>query len=99
MRTLFKLYEPRADVLGGNVGESEFAADRAAALCGSAPDEYVQAPVLIANTLPTEGLKRLLDNVGRCLVDYRKGERTKGKGPSARTVRPFGFTDGDCSPC
>jgi hypothetical protein len=77
MKTLFDLCEPREDVLGGNIRESEFAADLAAVLRGNAPDEYKLAPVFFANTHPTEGLKRLLDNVCRRLV---------GKGGEANAI-------------
>jgi hypothetical protein len=77
MKTLFDLCEPREDVLGGNIKESEFAADLAAVLRGNAPAEYLQAPVFFANTHPTEGLKRLLDNVCRRLV---------GKGGEANAI-------------
>lgn len=77
MKTLFDLCEPRADVLGGNIKESEFAADLAAVLRGNAADEYKLAPVFFANTHPTEGLKRLLDNVCRRMV---------GKGGEANAI-------------
>ncbi len=67
MKTLFELCEPRDDVLSGAVKESEFAADLAQVLRGQAPIEYQDSAVFFANTHPTEGLKRLLENVARRL--------------------------------
>lgn len=67
MKTLFDICTPREDVLAGAVKESEFAADLAQVLRGDAPKEYQDAAVFFANTHPTEGLKRLLDNVCRRL--------------------------------
>jgi hypothetical protein len=68
MKTLFELCDPRADVLKGGVRESEFAADLALVLRKEAPAEYQDAPTFFANTHPTDGLKRLLDNICRRLV-------------------------------
>lgn len=67
MKTLFELCDPRDDVLSGAIKESEFAADLAQVLRGQAPVEYQDPAVFFANTHPTEGLKRLLDNVSRRL--------------------------------
>ena len=39
MKTLFELCEPRADVLSGHTRDSDFAADLAQVLNGTAPDE------------------------------------------------------------
>ncbi|MEQ1897466.1 MAG: DUF499 domain-containing protein [Vicinamibacterales bacterium] len=67
MRTLFELCTPREDVLKGAIKESEFAADLAQVLRGQGPVEYLDPATFFANTHPTEGLKRLLDNVCRRL--------------------------------
>ena len=67
MKTLFELCEPRPDILTGAVKESEFAADLAQVLRGEGPAEYLDPAVFFANTHPTDGLKRLLDNVCRRL--------------------------------
>jgi hypothetical protein len=67
MKTLFELCDPRDDVLSGAIKESEFAADLAQVLRGQAPVEYQDPAVFFANTHPTEGLKRLLENVSRRL--------------------------------
>lgn len=67
MKTLFELCDPRDDVLSGAIKESEFAADLAQVLRGQAPIEYQDPAVFFANTHPTEGLKRLLENVSRRL--------------------------------
>ncbi len=67
MKTLFEICEPREDVLRGAVRESEFAADLAQVLRGDAPVEYQDAATFFSNTHPTEGLRRLLENVCRRL--------------------------------
>lgn len=67
MRTLFDLCVPRDDVRTGGIRESEFAADLAQVLRGEAPREYQDPATFFANTHPTEGLKRLLENVCRRL--------------------------------
>jgi hypothetical protein len=67
MKTVFELCEPRPDVVSGAIKESEFAADLAQVLRGQAPPEYQDATVFFANTHPTVGLKRLLENVCRRL--------------------------------
>ena len=77
MKTLFDLCEPRSDVLQLNIKESEFAADLAQVLRGKAPPEYQDAAMFFANTHPTEGLQRLLDNVWR---------RLSGKGGEASAI-------------
>ncbi|TAK25717.1 MAG: DUF499 domain-containing protein [Myxococcaceae bacterium] len=61
--TIFDLCTPRADVLAGNIRESDFAADLAQVLRGDAPDEYRIPARFFANTHPTRGLKNLLRNV------------------------------------
>ena len=67
MKTLFEICEPREDVLRGAVRESEFAADLALVLRGKAPAEYQDPATFFANTHPTAGLRRLLENVSRRL--------------------------------
>ena len=65
MKSIFELCEPRDDVKTGGIRESEFAADLAQVLRGEAPPEYRDAATFFANTHPTDGLRRLLDNVCR----------------------------------
>ena len=77
MRTLFELCTPREDVLSGGIRESEFAADLAQVLRKEGPPEYQDPATFFANTHPTEGLKRLLDNVCR---------RLSGKGGEASAI-------------
>jgi predicted AAA+ superfamily ATPase len=77
MKTLFDLCTPRGDVLGGNIKESDFAADLAQVLNGKAPREYLDPAIFFANTHPTQGLRRLLANV--CL-------RLTGKGGEASAI-------------
>jgi predicted AAA+ superfamily ATPase len=67
MKTIFDLCQPRADVLGGGIRKSDFAADLALVLRGDAPKEYAEAAVFFANTHPTVGLRNLLANVCRRL--------------------------------
>ncbi len=61
--TLFDLCTPRDDVLGGNIQESDFAADLAQVLRGEGPDDYRTPAKFFANTHPTRGLRALLHNV------------------------------------
>jgi len=68
MKTLFDLCVPRPDVLRpGGIKESDFAADLAQVLRGNAPVEYRDPAIFFANTHPTAGLRRLLENVCRRL--------------------------------
>lgn len=67
MKTIFDLCHPRADVLGGGIKESDFAADLALVLRGDAPKEYADPATFFANTHPTVGLRNLLENVCRRL--------------------------------
>lgn len=67
MKTVFDICEPRSDVLTSSIKESEFAADLAQVLRGQAPREYQDPAVFFANTHPTDGLRRLLENVCRRL--------------------------------
>ena len=61
--TIYDLCEPRHDVLEGTITESDFAADLAQVLNGTAPREYGDADTFFAHTHPTRGLKRLLESV------------------------------------
>ncbi len=63
MKTLFDLCTPRPDVLGGHLKDSDFAADLAQVLSGTAPREYADPAMFFANTHPTQGLRSLLHNV------------------------------------
>ena len=63
MKTLFELCVPRADVLAGSSRDSDFAADLAQVINGTAPEEYKDPKVFFSNTYPTQGLKRLLENI------------------------------------
>jgi hypothetical protein len=65
MRTIFESCTPRPDVLAGVIRESDFAADLAQVLRGEGPAEYRDPAAFFANTHPTAGLKRLLENVCR----------------------------------
>jgi hypothetical protein len=68
MQTLFELCVPRSDVLEDRgIKESDFAADLALVLRGDAPKEYADPATFFANTHPTAGLRRLLENVCRRL--------------------------------
>lgn len=62
---IFDLCTPREDVLNGSIAESDFAADLAQVLDGSAPEEYRDAKQFFRNTYPTRGIKDLLANVCR----------------------------------
>jgi predicted AAA+ superfamily ATPase len=64
---IFVLCTPRADVLAGAVTESDFAADLAQVITGSAPKEYKDPQRFFENTYSTRGLKSLLANVCRRL--------------------------------
>jgi predicted AAA+ superfamily ATPase len=81
MKTLFEICTPRADVIAGNIRESDFAANLAQVLNGTAPREYLDPAVFFANTHPTDGLHRLLHNV-----------LTRLSGKGARHRRSFGST-------
>ena len=63
LATVFDLCVPRGDVLSGSIAESDYAANLANVLNGSASADYSDAPTFFANTYPTEGLKELLLNV------------------------------------
>lgn len=65
--TIFSLCTPRPDVLTGALTESDFAADLAQVIRGTAPEEYRDPARFFENTYPTRGLKNLLANVCRRL--------------------------------
>lgn len=65
--TIYSLCDPRPDVLAGAVTESDFAADLAQVVRGTAPEEYRDPARFFENTYPTRGLKNLLANVCRRL--------------------------------
>jgi len=60
---IFDLCVPRGDVVSGEIGKSDFAADLAQVIKETAPEEYRVARLFFANTYPTRGLKSLLANV------------------------------------
>lgn len=60
MKTLFEICSPRPDILKGDIRESDFAADLAQVINGTAPPEYARPNKFFANTHPTKGLKALL---------------------------------------
>jgi len=61
--TIFDTCVPRRDVTDGSFTESDFAADLASVLKGTAPNEYRELKRFFAQTYPTEGLKTLLESV------------------------------------
>lgn len=65
--TVFDVCEPRPDVLNGAITESDFAADLADVLRGTATEEYTDPARFFENTYPTRGLKNLLASVCRRL--------------------------------
>jgi predicted AAA+ superfamily ATPase len=67
---IFDLCEPRDDVKRGGVPESEFAANLADVLLGSASDDYRIPARFFANTYPTAGVRELLKNVCQRLTGH-----------------------------
>jgi hypothetical protein len=65
--TVFTSCTPRDDVLKGSIAESDFAADLAQVIRGTAPDEYRLPERFFETTYPTRGLQNLLANVCRRL--------------------------------
>ena len=61
--TIFDACVPRGDVIDGSFTESDFAADLASVLKGTAPVEYRKPEKFFAQTYPTEGIKTLLKSV------------------------------------
>ncbi|HTK52781.1 MAG TPA: DUF499 domain-containing protein [Gemmatimonadaceae bacterium] len=74
---IFDVCEPRPDVLAGAITESDFAADLAQVIRGTAPDEYRMPARFFENTYPTRGLRNLLANVCR---------RVSGAGGEAASI-------------
>ncbi len=64
---IFDVCKLRDDVRTGAIAESDFAADLAQVVRGTAPKEYTEAARFFENTYPTRGLKNLLANVCRRL--------------------------------
>ena len=69
MKELFELCFPRDEILQGNIQESDFAADLAQVINGSASKEYRDANLFFKNTHPTKGLQTLLKTVCQRLSD------------------------------
>jgi len=69
MKSLFEMCVPRDDIRSGTARDSDFAADLAQVLTGTAPPEYMNPELFFANTYPTQGLKGLLENIGLRLRD------------------------------
>lgn len=65
--TVFDLCTPRPDIRAGTLTDSDFAADLAQVIRGTAPPEYKDPAKFFDNTYPTRGLKNLLANVCRRL--------------------------------
>jgi len=63
MKHLFEICQPRSDILQGTVQESDFAADLAQVIKGTASTEYREAKSFFKNTHPTKGLQTLLKTV------------------------------------
>jgi predicted AAA+ superfamily ATPase len=63
VKTIFDLCKLRADILKGDVGETDFAADLTQVICNFGPDEYRNANPFFSNTYPTRRLMSLLSNV------------------------------------
>jgi len=63
LKTIFDLSEPRKDVVIGDIAKSDFAADLAQVIKGTASGEYLIPELFFGNTYPTRGLKSLLANV------------------------------------
>jgi len=61
--SIYDLCKPRDDVANGTIADSDYAANLANVLNGSASRDYTDAPTFFTNTYPTEGLKELLVNV------------------------------------
>lgn len=63
VESLFRVVEPRDDVLAGELTESRFAASLEEVIAGTAPDTYADAGNFFAATFPSAGLKSLLNEV------------------------------------
>lgn len=60
---IFDICTPRDDVVAGTMIDTDFAADLAGVVNGTAPLEYRDATRFFATTYPTRGLWNLLGNV------------------------------------
>lgn len=92
MDRIFDLCVPRGDVVGGEIGKSDFAADLAQVIKGTASEEYRDARLFFANTYPTRGLKSLLANVcarlsGKPGYDRFRRSHEEPSAPGADTIR------------
>jgi predicted AAA+ superfamily ATPase len=85
LKTIFDLCEPRNDVVKGDIAKSDFAADLAQVIKGTASDEYRTPEPFFRNTYPTRGLKSLLANV--CARLSGKAGRGRGMPPAILTTR------------
>jgi predicted AAA+ superfamily ATPase len=63
MRTMFDLCRPRDDILTGDVGKADFAADLAQVVRRAGPEQYRLPDRFFAQTYPTRNLKNLLAHV------------------------------------
>ena len=61
--SIYDLCTPREDVEKGTIADSDYAANLANVLNGTASRDYTDAPTFFTNTYPTSGLKELLANV------------------------------------
>ena len=78
VKTIFDLCEPRKDVVKGDIAKSDFAADLAQVIKGTAPDEYLKPQLFFGTTYPTRGLKNLPANVCVRLRKAGRGRRSFG---------------------
>jgi hypothetical protein len=63
VHSIFDCCVPRDDVVQGAMSDSDYAADLAQVINGTASDDYKDPVRFFANTFPTRGLKNLLQNV------------------------------------
>ena len=75
--TIFDCCRPREDVLSSSL--SEYAADLRSVITDRGADEYANPQLFFANTFPTDGLRKLLEAVGRRL--------SRAGGDSGSTIR------------
>ena len=101
MKGLFEICVPRDDIRSGTARDSDFAADLAQVLIGTAPPEYMNPELFFANTYPTQGLQRLLENIGLRLRDqggeassiFRLDTQYGGGNPLVDRISPSGQWD------
>lgn len=75
--TIFDCCRPREDVLSSSL--SEYAADLRSVIADRGAGEYANPQLFFANTFPTDGLRKLLEAVGRRL--------SRAGGDSGSTIR------------